>query len=80
MPTVWVNHVAVVVLPVAKVYRMWHNRIFPKITYEEIRTKIKMVCALLGFTVMDLEAPLPDDMFSDMFHVNTKGCQRAARI
>jgi hypothetical protein len=69
-----VKHVAVVVLPVAEAYRMWHNRIFPEITYEEIRKKIKTVCALLGFTVMDLGDPLPDDMFSDMFHVNTKGC------
>jgi hypothetical protein len=43
-------------------------------TYAEIRKKIKMVCALLGFTTMDLGDPLPKEMFSDMFHVNTKGC------
>jgi hypothetical protein len=67
--------VTVVLLPITRKYLKWHDREYPDMSYDAIRSRIKTDCEQRGFGFIDLgEPPEEHGLFSDYFHLNKQGC------
>jgi hypothetical protein len=69
-----IKNPGIILLPITADYVAWHNREFPAMTYQMIRSKLKEMCRILGITLIDLGDPLTNrGLFRDLFHLNPQG-------
>jgi hypothetical protein len=70
------KNTGIVLLPITEDYSNWHDREFPALPYQMIRSKLSEMCRKLGITLIDLGEPLANRaLFRDLFHLSPQGSQ-----